>query len=79
MGAALPTALATAVALRAGSASGSKALSFKPKARAVEPVDSSTWTLPSVDKDVKEYFGGRAKSYAWVRGLGHFPMILCGV
>jgi len=29
--------------------------------------DSRSWVLPSVDKDVGEYFDGRASNYAWVQ------------
>jgi len=56
-----------------GSASGSSPLNLgnakqgvKEKTEA-ESSDSGSWVLPSVDKDVGEYYAGRAPNYAWVQ------------
>ncbi|CAK9024826.1 unnamed protein product [Durusdinium trenchii] len=55
-----------AQARKAGSASGSSPLNLG-KSRPKEKIDSGSWVLPSVDKDVDEYFAGRAPTYAWVQ------------
>ncbi|OLP90838.1 Trigger factor [Symbiodinium microadriaticum] len=55
-----------------GSAGGSTPLSLgtaKAKAKVQAPAkeDSGSWVLPSVDKDISEYYTGRAPCYAWVQ------------
>jgi len=53
-----------------GSASGSSPLNLSPAKQSQEEKaesDSRSWVLPSVDKDVGEYFDGRASNYAWVQ------------
>ncbi|CAE7284826.1 tig [Symbiodinium microadriaticum] len=57
-----------------GSAGGSTPLSLgtakakaKVQAPAKEEEDSGSWVLPSVDKDISEYYTGRAPCYAWVQ------------
>lgn len=57
-----------------GSASGSSPLNLgnakqgvQEKTEKAESSDSGSWVLPSVDKDVGEYYAGRAPNYAWVQ------------
>jgi len=54
-----------------GSAGGSTPLSLGTvKAKVQAPAkeeDSGSWVLPSVDKDISEYYTGRAPCYAWVQ------------
>lgn len=51
-------------------------------ARRAMPADPSTtylsalWKLPTVDKDVKEYYSGRHKAYAWVQ-TGETMYLFC--